>query len=64
MGSWHVFANIPENDSISISFSNTTTFMVTDTFLNQYLLYIIGGGGGVGGVGVVMFIRKRREDYD
>jgi hypothetical protein len=64
MGLWHVFASIPENDSISITFSNTTSFMVNDTFLNQYMLYIIGGGGGAGGVGVVMFIRKRREDYD
>jgi len=64
MGLWRVHANIVGNESISVAYSNVTTFTVTDTFLNQYMLYIIGGGGGVAGVSAVVFIRKRREDYD
>ncbi len=61
MGLWQVHANIAENDSISATYSNVSTFTVTETFLNQYLLYIIGGVAGVAGVSVVVFIRRRRE---
>ncbi|MCW4015392.1 MAG: hypothetical protein NWF06_03400 [Candidatus Bathyarchaeota archaeon] len=61
MGLWHVHANITGNASISTTYSSVTTFTVNDTFLNQYMLYIIGGAGGCAGVSVVMFIKKRRE---
>ena len=61
MEMWQVYANIIGNASISPAYSNTTTFRVNDTFLNQYLIYIIGGAGGVG---AVIFIRKRREEYE
>ena len=64
MKMWQVYANIIGNASISPAYSNTTTFTVNDTFLNQYLIYIIGGAGGAGGVGAVIFIRKRREEYE
>jgi hypothetical protein len=63
MGLWQVHANIAENASISAAYSNSSTFTVTDTFLNQYMLYIICGVAGVAGVSVLVFIRKRRE-YD
>ena len=61
MEMWQVYANIIGNASISPAYSNTTTFTVNDTLLNQYLIYIIGGAGGVG---AVIFIRKRREEYE
>jgi hypothetical protein len=54
---------IAENASISEAYSNMSTFTVNDTFLNQYLIFIIGGVAGVAGVSVVLFIRKRREEY-
>jgi hypothetical protein len=62
MGLWQINANIDGNESISTAYGSTIVFTVTDTFLNQYLLYIIGGAGGAAGVGVVLFIRKRREE--
>ncbi len=64
MEMWQVYTHIEGNASISPAYSNTTTFTVNDTFLNQYLIYIIGGAGGAGGVGAVIFIRKRREEYE
>ncbi|MDG6223405.1 MAG: hypothetical protein QCH99_09115 [Candidatus Bathyarchaeota archaeon] len=64
MGIWQVHANLAENDTLSQAYSNVTTFTVTDTFLNQYFIYIIGGGGGAAAVSAIVFIRKRREDYD
>lgn len=62
MGLWQINANIVGNESISTAYSSTIPFTVTDTFLNQYLIFIICGVGGAAGVGVVMFIRKRREE--
>jgi hypothetical protein len=40
----------------------SSTFTVNDTFLNQYMLIIIGGVAGVAGVIVVVIIRRRREE--
>jgi hypothetical protein len=57
MEMWQVYAHIAGNESVSPAYSNTTTFIVNDTFLNQILIYVIGGAGGVG---AVIFIRKRR----
>jgi hypothetical protein len=62
MGLWQINANLDGNESISTAYGSTLTFTVNDTFLNQYLLYILGGAGGAAGVGVVLFIRKRREE--
>jgi len=61
MGLWQVHAYIAENVSRSGAYSNSTSFMVNDTFLNQYLFIIIGGVGGVAGVSVVVFIIRRRR---
>lgn len=63
LGMWQVHATIAKNASTSEAYSNMSTFMVNDTFLNQYLIFIIGGVAGVAGVSVVLFIRKRREEY-
>jgi len=62
MGTWQVNANIDGNASITASYSNVSKFIVNDTFLNQYMLYIIGCIAGVGGVSVIIFIIKRREE--
>jgi hypothetical protein len=59
---WRVHAQITETTAISAAYSNSTSVKVNDTFLNQYMLYIIGGVGGVAGVGVVVFIRRRRYE--
>ena len=61
MGLWQVHAYIAENVSRSGAYSNSTSFMVNDTFLNQYLFIIIGGVAGVAGVSVVVFIIRRRR---
>lgn len=61
MEMWQVYAHIAGNESVSPSYSNTTTVTVNDTFLNQILIYIIGGADGVS---AVIFIRKRREGYE
>jgi len=63
MGMWQVHATQAESASISEAYSNMSTFTVNDTFLNQYLILIIGGVAGVAGVSAVLFIRKRREEY-
>lgn len=60
-GLWRAYANIAENASISAAFSNVTSFTVNDTFLNQYMLYIIGGVSGAAGISVVGFIIRRRR---
>jgi hypothetical protein len=64
MGIWQVHANLAGNATLGEAYSNVTTFTVTDTFLNQYLIFILGGGGGAAGVGAFVFIKKRREDDD
>ena len=64
MGMWQVHANLAGNATLGEAYSNVTTFTVTDTFLNQYLIFILGGGGGAAGVGAFVFIKKRREDDD
>jgi len=58
---WQVHANIAENVSRSEAYSNSMSFTVTDTWLNQYMLYIIGGVAGVAGVSVIVFIIRRRR---
>ena len=60
-GLWQVHANLAENVSRSEAYSNSRSFTVTDTWLNQYMLYIIGGVAGVAGVSVVVFIIRRRR---
>jgi hypothetical protein len=59
---WRVHAYIAEDASRSAAYSNSTSFKVTDTWLNQYMLYIIGGVGGAAGVSVVFIIRRRRYE--
>jgi hypothetical protein len=59
---WRVNAYIAEDASRSAAYSNLTSFKVNDTWLNQYLLYIIGGVGGAAGVSVVFIIRRRRYE--
>jgi len=61
-GLWQVNAVIDGNASITASYSNVSKFSVNDTFLNQYMLYIIGCIAGVCGVSVIIFIIKRREE--
>ena len=61
-GLWQVNANIEGNASITAAYSNVSKFTVNDTFLNQYMLYIIGCVAGVCGVSVIVFIIKRREE--
>ena len=61
MGLWQVHAYIAENVSRIGAYSNSTSFIVNDTFLNQYLFIIIGGVAGVAGVSVVVFIIRRRR---
>ena len=61
MGLWQVHAYIAEDASRSGAYSNSMSFTVTDTFLNQYLFIIIGGVAGVAGVSVVVFIIRRRR---
>jgi len=58
---WQVHAYIAEDASRSGAYSNSMSFTVTDTFLNQYLFIIIGGVAGVAGVSVVVFIIRRRR---
>jgi len=58
---WQVHAYIAEDASRSGAYSNSMSFTVTDTWLNQYMLYIIGGVAGVAGVSVVVFIIRRRR---
>jgi len=62
MGLWQIYAQLSETKSWSKSSSSTVTFTVTDTWLNQYLIYILGGAGGAGGVAAVVIIRKRRYE--
>jgi hypothetical protein len=63
LGLWQINAYIPENASRNAAYSNSVSFTVNDTFLNQYLFIIIGVVGGVAGVVVVLFIiRRRREE--
>ena len=57
---WQVHAYITEDATRSGDYSNSMSFMVNDTFLNQYLI-IIGGVAGVAGVSVVVFIIRRRR---
>jgi len=64
MGLWQVHANLAGNATLGEAYSNVTTFTVKDTFLNQYFIFIVGGGSGAAGVGAFVFIRKRREDDD
>lgn len=61
-GLWQVNVAISGNSSRSDAFSNSQSFKVTDTWLDQYLIFILGGVGGVAGVVVVLFIRKRRYE--
>jgi len=63
LGLWQINVQVAEDDLRNEAYSNTMTFTVNDTFLNQYLLIIIGAVGGVAGVIVVVFIiRRRREE--
>ncbi|MGD9131039.1 MAG: hypothetical protein PVH73_05645 [Candidatus Bathyarchaeota archaeon] len=62
MGLWQMNAHIAEDAYRSAAYSNSTSFKVNDTWLNQYLLYIIGGVGGAAGVTVVFIIRRRRYE--
>ena len=62
MGLWRMNAHIAEDAYRSAAYSNSTSFKVNDTWLNQYLLYIIGGVGGAAGVSVVFIIRRRRYE--
>ena len=62
MGLWQITAQLIETETIAPAYSNSTTFTVTDTFLNQYLMFIVGGAGGGGGIGAFVFIKKRREE--
>jgi hypothetical protein len=61
MGLWQIKAHMDEDAYRSAAYSNTVTLKVNDTWLNQYLLYIIGGVGGVAGVSVAFFIIRRRR---
>jgi hypothetical protein len=61
MGLWQVHAYIAADVSRSGAYSSSMSFAVTDTWLNQYMLYIIGGVAGVAGVSVVVFIIRRRR---
>ena len=58
---WQVNAYIAEDASRSGAYSSIMSFTVKDTWLNQYMLYIIGGVGGAAGVSVVVFIIRRRR---
>jgi hypothetical protein len=58
---WRVNAYIAEDASRTAAYSNLTSFKVNDTWLNQYMLYIIGGVGGAAGVSVAVFIIRRRR---
>ena len=60
-GLWRVHAKIAEDAIRSQAYSNSTSFTVTDTWLNQYMIFIIGGVAGVAGVFVVVFIIRRRR---
>jgi hypothetical protein len=62
MEMWQLHAHIAEDAYRSAAYSNSTTFKVTDTWLNQYMLYIIGGVAGAAGVSVVFIIRRRRNE--
>ncbi len=60
-GLWQVYATLAEDFSRSQAFSNQTSFKVVDTWLNQYMLYIIGGVAGAAAVIVIVFIIRRRR---
>lgn len=62
LGLWQINAYIAEDNSTKAAYSNSVIFTVNDTFLNQYLIIILGVVGGVAGVVVVMFIIKRRRE--
>jgi hypothetical protein len=61
MGLWQVHAYIAEDVSRSGAYSGSMSFKVTHTWLNHYMLYIIGSVAGFAGVSVVVFIIRRRR---
>jgi hypothetical protein len=64
LGLWQINAYVAEDASRNAAYSSTISFMVNDTFLNQYLFIILGVVGGVAGVVVVLFIIKRRREEE
>jgi hypothetical protein len=61
MGLWQVHSHIAEGAAMSQAYSSSLSFTVNDTWLNQYMLFIIGGAGGGAAVpAVIFFVRRRR----
>ena len=60
-GLWQVHAKLAEDATRSQAYSNSLSFTVNDTWLNQYMFYIIGGVAGVAAVSVIVFIIRRRR---
>ncbi len=62
-GQWQVQARLAGDEFHQTSSSNTASFTVSDSWFNEYKIYIIGAGGvaGVVALGVFLFTRSKPE---
>ena len=62
IGIWSVRANILGDSARDPSGSASVSFVVADTWINQYKMYLIiaAAGGGAAAVGVFIYFRRRR----
>jgi hypothetical protein len=62
VGNWHVKASLAEDAVRYSSESSSTQFVVTETWIGKYLMFLILlPAGGIGSAVVFLFIRHRRE---
>lgn len=62
-GQWHVQARVAGDEFHQTSSSNELSFAVSDSWFNEYKIYIIGAGAvaGIVAVGVFLFTRSKPE---
>ena len=62
-GQWQVQARVPGDEFHQTSSSSTATFTVSDSWFNEYKIYIIGAGAvaGIMAVGVFLFTHSKPE---
>ncbi len=62
-GQWQVQARVAGDEFHQTSSSNTVSFTVSDSWFNEYKIYIIGAGGvaGIVALGVFLFTRSKPE---